>query len=326
MRASRLLSILMTLQAKGGATAQDLAEACEVSVRTIYRDIDALSAAGVPVYSERGASGGYRLLDGYRTRLNGLSREEAEAVFLGGLAGPAAALGLESIMATAQLKLAAALPADMRRAAERIRSRFHLDAHGWFHEAEEPACLRDLARAVWDQRLIEIRYRSWRSERHRRLKPLGLVLKSGAWYLVGAVGASIRTYRIARIRELRVLEESFDRPDDRFDLAGHWSDNSSRLEEELHQKRAVVRLSPTGFSMAEHLLSPFARSRMAVEEPDDQGNRIVTIPVGTDWHATSELLRFGRDAEVLGPPELRQRMAETIAGLHCRYERAKLIQ
>src|ERR1700735_1159614 len=160
MRASRLLSILTTLQARGRVTAQMLADACEVSLRTIYRDIDALSEAGIPVYSERGAEGGYRLLDGYRTRLNGLSRAEAEALFLTGLPGPAALLGLGSILAGAEMKLLAALPADLRRSAENMRARFHLDAPAWFGDLEHPAALRDLAASVWNQSPLRMRYQS----------------------------------------------------------------------------------------------------------------------------------------------------------------------
>ena len=147
MRASRLLSILTTLQARGQVTAPELAEACEVSVRTIYRDIDALAAAGIPVYADRGAEGGYRLLDGYRVRLNGLSQPEAEALFMTGLPGPAAALGLEPAMLAAQTKLMAALPANLRPNAGRMQERFHLDAPSWFGEAEQPKHLRAIAGA-----------------------------------------------------------------------------------------------------------------------------------------------------------------------------------
>src|ERR1700712_5183985 len=157
MRASRLLSILMTLQARGRVTAQSLADECAVSLRTIYRDIDALGAAGVPIQSERGAEGGYRLLDGYRTRLNGLSAREAEALFLTGLSGPAADLGLGAAMAAAQLKLLVALPADLRAGAERMRARFHLDAPAWFGEAEQPPNLQLVAGAVWEQQRIQMR-------------------------------------------------------------------------------------------------------------------------------------------------------------------------
>src|SRR5277367_3740596 len=149
MRASRLLSILTTLQARGRVTAGALAEACEVSLRTIYRDIDALSAAGIPVYSERGSTGGYRLLDGYRTHLNGLSAKEAEALFMSGLAGPAADLGIGAVMAAAQNKLLSAMPTELRAGAEQMRARFHFDAPAWFAQGERPKHLPLVADAVW---------------------------------------------------------------------------------------------------------------------------------------------------------------------------------
>jgi len=318
MRASRLLSILMTLQARGRVTAQALADECEVSLRTIYRDIDALSAAGVPVYSDRGSAGGYRLLGGYRTRLNGLSLEEAKALSLFGLTGPAAALGLGPVMAAAQLKLTAALPIEIRSAAEQMRACFHLDAPGWFHENELPAHLQDIAVAVWNRRLIEIRYRSWKAETRRRVAPLGLVLKSGAWYLAGLVDGSVRTYRIARIREMNVIDEAFERPPD-FDLEAYWTQSTQRLENQLHPNRATVRLSPVGFRMLEPLTSTFVAALTEIGEPDADGYRTVVMPVGSLWVASSQLLRFGVDAEVLGPPELRDKMSEVIKTLHDRY-------
>jgi predicted DNA-binding transcriptional regulator YafY len=319
MRASRLLSILMTLQARGRVTAQALADQCEVSLRTIYRDIDALSASGVPVYSDRGSTGGYRLLEGYRTRLNGLSLEEARSLSFAGLAGPAAALGLGSVMAAAQLKLTAALPIDMRAAAERTRECFHLDAPGWFYEKELPPCLQEIAVAVWKQLLIAIRYRSWKAETSRTVAPLGLVLKSGAWYLVGLVDNSARTYRIARVHELRVLDETFERPTD-FNLESYWTQSTERLENKLHPNRATVRLSPIGFKMLEPLTSTFVSALSEIGEADADGYRTVVMPVGSLWEASSQLLRFGIDAEVLGPPELREKMRDAIRTLHDRYD------
>lgn len=237
MRASRLFSILTTLQARGQVTAPELAEACEVSVRTIYRDIDALAAAGVPVYADRGAEGGYRLLDGYRVRLNGLSQGEAEALFMAGLPGPAAALGLEPAMMAAQTKLMAALPEHLRPNARGMQQRFHLDAPGWFGETEEPTHLRAIAGAVLRENLIEIRYQSWRAEKRRRVAPLGLVLKGGSWYLAGLVDGNVRTYRVARVLDCTALDTPFTRPAD-FDLAAYWRASIERLEAELHPNQA----------------------------------------------------------------------------------------
>lgn len=315
MRASRLLSILTTLQARGRVTAQVLADECEVSLRTIYRDIEALSAAGIPVYSERGSEGGYRLLDGYRVRLNGLSSREAEALFLAGLSGPVADLGLGPVMAAAQTKLLAALPQELRSSAERMRSRFHLDAPAWFSEAEQPAHLAAIADAVWRQAAIQIRYQSWRAEKNRRVEPLGIVLKSGAWYLVGQVGSSARTYRISRILELAVLEEHFERQD-AFDLPAYWRISTERLEAELHPLTARLRLSPLGLDLLAAFSPPYVRDRTKVDaEADGEGWRIATLPVGKLKQAVVDLLRLGAEVEVLEPPELRDRMAKIAADM-----------
>jgi predicted DNA-binding transcriptional regulator YafY len=159
VRASRLVSLLLLLQARGRLTADQLAEELEVSVRTIYRDVQSLHAAGVPLYGEAGDGGGYRLLDGYRTRLTGLTAGEAETVFLAGLPTAAAELGLGAALATAELKLQAALPAGLRERAARVRDRFHLDAPGWYYDGDSSPHLAAVADAVWNQRRVEVRYR-----------------------------------------------------------------------------------------------------------------------------------------------------------------------
>jgi predicted DNA-binding transcriptional regulator YafY len=320
MRASRLLTILTTLQARGRATAPDLAAECEVSLRTIYRDIDALSAGGIPVYSERGAGGGYRLLDGYRTQLNGLSAKEAEALCMAGLSAPAAAdLGIGAVMAAAQNKLLSAMPAPLRAGAEQMRARFHLDAPAWFAQAERPKHLPLVADAVWAQRVIRIRYQSWKAEKKRVVEPFGLVLKSGAWYLVGRVGSDVRTYRISRVLSLDVLDQRFERPK-AFDLASYWQASTRRLEAELHQSSATVRLSPWGVKMLEAFTSPYVRAATRLSpEPDAEGWSVAIMPVGSIRQACVDLLRFGADAEVLQPPDLRAKIAAVVAGMSVIY-------
>lgn len=319
MKASRLLSILTTLQARGHVTATELAEDNEVSLRTIYRDIDALSAAGIPVYSERGSDGGYRLLDGYRTRLNGLSPKEAEALFMIGLAGPAADLGLGAVIATAENKLLSAMPAALRDSAAQMRSRFHLDAPAWFAEAEQPAHLPAIANAVWEQRPLSIHYQSWKGERRRVIEPLGIVLKSGAWYLIGQIDGSPRTYRISRILDLTVLDRRFERPV-AFDLEAYWRAGTQRLEADLHQNQAVVRLSPMGVNLLDAFMSPFVRAALRLDdEADADGWRKAVIPVGSIWQACVQMLQFAAEIEVIEPPELRAKMAEIAASMHATY-------
>src|SRR5690349_17280288 len=176
MRASRLLSLLLLLQTRGRMTARQLASELGVSVRTVYRDVDALGAAGVPLYGDAGHAGGYQLLDGYRTRLTGLTAAEAEAVFLSGLPGPAAELGLGSVLAAATLKLRAALPASLRENASRLSERFYLDAPGWYRRAADVPHLPAVAGAVWDRQVIQVTYQRWKepTEVTRRLEPAEL--------------------------------------------------------------------------------------------------------------------------------------------------------
>jgi predicted DNA-binding transcriptional regulator YafY len=186
MQASRLLSILMLLQSRGRMSARALADALEASVRTVYRDVDQLSAAGVPVYAERGRQGGFQLRDGWRTQLTGLTTREAQTLFMAGLPGPASELGLGDALASAQLKLLAALPAQWQDDARRVGSRFHLDPIDWYRSAPPADHLRAVADAVWTQHRLRIRYESWTRSAQREIDPLGLVLKAGVWYLVAA--------------------------------------------------------------------------------------------------------------------------------------------
>jgi len=320
MRASRLLSILSSLDAHGLVTATELADACEVSVRTIYRDIDALNAAGIPVYSERGAEGGYRLLESYRMQLNALSAQEAETLFMLGLSGPAGDLGLGSALVAAQNKLLSAMPAHLRTGAEQMRARFHLDAPAWFAHGEQPEFLPQVAKAVWKQNALQIRYQSWRGEKAREVEPLGLILKSGAWYLAGQIEGSVRTYRISRILELSLLERSFTRPAD-FDLAQYWAGATHRMEADMHRNVATVRLSTIGVRMLEIVCSPYVQAGTTfTSEPDESGWRIAQMPIGSIRQACVELLPFGAEAQVLAPLELRERMAEICTGMTALYQ------
>lgn len=213
MRAGRLLSILLLLQARGRLTAQQLADELLVSVRTVYRDVDVLQRAGVPIFGDAGPFGGYQLVAGYTTRLTGLSPDDAEALSLAGIPGPAAELWLGAAVAAAQLKLQAALPPDLRHRARRILDRFHLDTAPWYTDAESPSELTTIADAVWNERRIEVMYSRWTepTEVTRILDPHGLVLKAGNWYLIARHDDQLRTYRIDQISRVTVLDQRFAR-------------------------------------------------------------------------------------------------------------------
>ncbi|MEV5695204.1 helix-turn-helix transcriptional regulator [Micromonospora globbae] len=326
MRASRLVSLLLLLQTRGRMTAQELADALEVSVRTVYRDVEALGASGVPVYAERGPAGGYRLLDGYRTRLTGMTSVEAQALVLAGVPGPAAELGLGSALAAAELKVRAALPAELADRGDRIRQRFHLDAPTWFREPEPTPHLAALADAVWADRRVRVRYRRWRAPREvtRDLAPLGLVLKAGRWYLVAAVDGDVRTYRVGAILDLSVLDEPAERPDG-FDLARCWQEHADRYERGVYRAEATVRMTAAALEYMPFVF-PSAMSRAAraaAGEPDADGWLLTTVPIESIKHGHTELLKLGAEVEVLAPAELRERFTATAHRLAALYPAAE---
>ncbi|MEO3868194.1 transcriptional regulator [Nonomuraea sp. B12E4] len=318
MRASRLLSLLLLLQTRGRMTAPELAGELEVSVRTVYRDVEALSAAGVPVYADRGPAGGYQLLDGYRTRLNGLTAEEASSLFLAGLPGPAAELGLAEVAAAAELKLLAALPPEPRSHAARMRERFLLDVPGWYRASDDVPHLSAVAAAVWDQRPLHMTYRRWgRKEVDRVIHPYGLVLKGGSWYMVAAPpGGTPRTYRVARVLTLETLPGRFTWPEG-FELAEFWHGYTEEFRERMYTGHAVIKLAPGRGDLLAYTMGAdvVTAALAAAGEPDPEGWLTLTVPVESLTHARWLLLRMGTDVEVLGPPELRAMMAETVAAL-----------
>ena len=320
MRASRLLSIVLLLQNRGRLTGPELAAELEVSVRTVYRDIDALSAAGIPVLADRGPAGGFRLLDGYRTRLTGLTPDEADALFLTGAPDIAGELGLGEVMATAQLKLLAALPDGLRERAERARQRFHLDAPGWYHDDDELPFLPLVAEAVWRQRPVAWRYRRWGGEIERTVEPLGLVLKGGVWYAVAAVDGDPRTYRVSRILSADLQDGRFERPDG-FDLAAYWSAWSEAFNRRLYPDTATIRLSPAGQRLLPYFLDSYRTRvvRASQGTADEEGWVSASVPTESLHHAAMELLRFGTEIEVLDPPELRAAIAGLAGAIRTRY-------
>lgn len=322
MRASRLVQLLLLLQTNGKMTASRLATELEVSVRTIYRDIEALSGAGVPIYAEAGPGGGVRLVDGYRTRLTGLTAEEAEALALSGLPGAASELGLGTVLAAAQPKVDAALPPELRSRAVRMRERFHLDAPGWFRREEPVPHLAVLSRAVWEERRVEVRYRKRDGEVRRVLDPLGLVLKAGVWYLVALSGRSrdLRTFRVGRMVSAKVIDEACQRPEG-FDLAAHWAAAQAEFLGSWTTVPIVVRVHADRLGLVRYAQDP-TRADAALASasaPDADGWVTLTLQYENEEIAGYELMRFGGDLEVLEPTAVRAAIAARASAMVERY-------
>lgn len=319
MRASRLLTILIVLQLRGRVSAEALARELEVSVRTVYRDIDQLGAAGVPVYAERGRHGGFALLGGFRTDLTGLTASEADAVSLIGMVQAAADLGLGDAAVSARHKVLASLPGNAAALAHRVAARVHVDPAPWYSAPATPPVLRDVAQAVWAAREIRVRYASWKGEVTRTLAPLGLVLKSGAWYLAGAAGGSTRIYRVASIREYSLTGAPALRPRG-FDLVRFWTEAARDFETRLRSVTARVRLSPLGVQLLRDC-NPAAAAAVDSTPRAQDGNGWIfaDIPVEPLPHAVREMLRLGAEVEVIEPDALRVAIgseAQRIARLH----------
>lgn len=312
MRSSRLLAILILLQLRGRQTAEQLAAEFEVSVRTIYRDMDALSAAGVPIYGDAGPGGGFALLDGYRTRLTGLDSDEERALPFIALPGAASALGLGPAATSARHKLLAALPGTGGGLAARTAAAFHADVAEWYRAAESAAHLPLLLTAILDQRPVAMDYVSWTGQRHWTIDPLGLVLKGGRYYCLARARGRLTIFRVAEMRTVVMLDGRFDRPAD-FDLAREWARARDGFEVGLRRDVATLRLSSSGARrLAE--VGPHAQQAVAAASaPDDAGWCTVTLPVEPPDQSVRLLLSLGDEVEVLGPAHLRAEMARLAA-------------
>lgn len=324
MQASRLLSILMLLQSHGRLTAPALARTLEVSTRTILRDIDQLSAAGVPVWGEPGRTGGFQLREGWSTTLTGLTEPESQALLLAGLPAAATDLGLGSAATSARLKMVASLPAEWRQQAERVGARLHIDPVDWYRSSETPEHLRGLADAVWHSRRVAVRYESWRGTGERELEPLGLVMKAGTWYLVARTSGqdAVRTYRISAVQSLRLLPTRFRRPR-QFDLAAHWQASIDRFETGLRQLQAVVSVSPRALGWLRNERHPFVPGAVPAGTAPRPGWTTVHLPVESIEQGARRLLSYGGEVEVLAPAALRQRILDELASVLGRYGQAR---
>lgn len=306
MRADRLLSILLLMQTNQRLTAGDLARRLEVSERTIYRDMEALSSAGVPVYAERGSGGGWSLLEAYRTDLNGLSEAEAQTLFLANPSHLLSDLGWRQTAETALIKLLAALPGSQRRDAEFVRQRIHIDVAGWRGSTEDVSVLPTLQEAIWQERKLALTYRRGDGATvERQVEPLGLVAKGSVWYLVAAVEAEPRTYRVSRVQAAEVMTESFVRPET-FDLAAYWAESKAQFIADLPRYPATLRVDPTILPRL-RFSGRFARIQQ-IDPPEADGWQRVVMQFDTMDEASGYVVGFGSKIEVVEPPELREQV------------------
>ncbi|MAU01897.1 MAG: transcriptional regulator [Anaerolineaceae bacterium] len=320
MRADRLLSLLMLLQSRGQMTAQELAKELEVSERTIYRDIDALSVAGVPIYGEPGPEGGYALLNSYRTNLTGLTEGEVRALFMLSIPAPLAELGVSQELRAALLKLSAALPDSQRRDEAKVRQRFHLDS-AWWHQGEEHLPhLPTIHDALWQDRMLHIVYRTAVGIQLERLvAPYGLVAKAGVWYLVCARNETVHVHRVANLLDVQVTDESFAHPAT-FELARFWNDWCREYESLRVRFTAVVRVAPGFIPELPRRFGHQMHEKIAqAGPPDEEGWIRLELSFASFEDARDRILSFGRGVEVLEPRALQRSVldyAEQIINLY----------
>jgi predicted DNA-binding transcriptional regulator YafY len=307
MRADRLLTILLLLQARERMTAQELAVRLEVSERTIYRDIQALSQAGIPVYAEAGTGGGYSLIEQYQTRLTGLTESEVRALAPSQSSGPLHDLGLGSALEAAFLKLEAVLSPHWQGDIDTVKRSIHLDSTGWLWTKEPVPFLPLLNEALWLGQKVEVEYSRHDGQiRQRVIDPYGLVAKSTVWYLIGAVDGQIRIFRVSRVRAARLLAETSQRSRD-FDVRVYWETWNRTFEANYTPYVVRLRLAPEGIQRLFEIADETVRTSMR-EDPicDDQGWRIISITFSSLLHARTVVMGVGNLLEVLEPLELRE--------------------
>jgi predicted DNA-binding transcriptional regulator YafY len=306
MRADRLLSIMLLLQTRDRLTAQELARELEVSERTIYRDMIALSTAGVPVYGTSGPEGGFSLVESYRTSLTGLSEGEVRALFMLSIPAPLGDLGLTGELKAAMRKLAAALPSSSRGAEERVRQRIFLDSNWWHQDQENIPHLQTLYQAIWGDHQISLKYRPHPlAEVDLVVDPYGLVAKAGVWYLVSHRNLQIHVHRVAGLSEVHLLETNFNRPQG-FDLQEFWKGWCLARENQLTDFAVTVRVHQDFIPWLPMFFGSRIRERLSQSpSPDDQGRIILDLFFESLEAARERLLGCGGGLEVLAPRALR---------------------
>ncbi len=326
MRADRLLSLMLLLEVHRKMTAQEMAERLEVSERTIQRDMETLSAAGIPVYAERGSGGGWSIQEGYHFRLNALNDAETRSLFLGSPARLLSDLGLEQSSDAAFMKLSAALAPGLRQQAEYAKQRLLIDEAGWSRREEASPFLQLLLTAVWEERMLQFTYQKLSDAEsahplpQRLVNPLGLIAKGTAWYLAASTeDGIIRTYRVSRIRSANLLEQKANRPEG-FDLARYWEQSKSDLKQQLPRYPAEVLIDPSIERVIRQAL--YVQVNHIGSLDPEQG----WIPLSVDFHnlhsATEFVLSQGPRIKVLKPYELREQVLSSIRRIEALYSSA----
>jgi predicted DNA-binding transcriptional regulator YafY len=306
MRADRLISIVMLLQAREKMTADELSQELEVSTRTIYRDILALNIAGVPIYTDRGPGGGIALVESYRTTLTGMNEDETRALFMLSIPQSLEELGVGKALRSALLKLSAALPAQQQDSQILAQQRIYLDSTSWNEPAIPSAHLGIIHQAVWQDKQVRLIYRgSFDTRLEFIIEPLGLVAKLNDWHLVGSDQDYLRVFMVANIVEVEILDQGFRRPPD-FDLVQYWNEWCKTAREQRAFYHARLRMSPTLLGKLRYYLSESDKfTVLETASTDDKGWCEVIIQYENYFAARQSILNFGRAAEVLEPEALR---------------------
>jgi predicted DNA-binding transcriptional regulator YafY len=312
LRADRLLSIMLILQAQGKTTTVALAETLEVSRRTILRDIEALSIAGVPVHAEAGHGGGVYLDEHYRVSLTGLKEAEVRALFVSTRPGPLQDVGLGQAAEATLLKLFAALPSLHRQEAERMQQRLHLDPAWWWHKGDTLPWLETLRAAVFNDYRVRVRYE--RGDGHvveRILEPYSLVAKASVWYVIARREDELRTYRVSRFLAVEIMQERFER-DPAFHLAQYWHTHAAEFVANLPSLAFTLRLTPAGLQF----LKLYASGRYTLRDTTaDEATPIVDVRLSSLEEARMLILGLGTDAEIIEPHALREVIAQYLTQL-----------
>jgi predicted DNA-binding transcriptional regulator YafY len=303
MRADRLLSIMLILQAQGKTTTQALAETLEVSRRTILRDIEALSIAGVPVHAEAGHGGGVYLDEHYRVSLTGLKEAEVRALFVSTRPGLLGDIGLGVAAEAVFLKLLAALPSLHRQEAERIQQRIHLDPAWWWHKGETLPYLETLKTAVFGDYCVQVRYeRGDGSVSERMLEPYSLVAKASVWYLIARRDGELRTYRISRFLAVEVLDARFER-NQAFDLDRYWQSQTTEFVASMPHFAFTLQLTAAKVQF----MNWYASGRYTIRDTSTDGAvLIVDVRLSSLEEARMLVLGLVTDAEIIEPDTLRE--------------------